>query len=88
MNIAETLADGNPRSRGRTEEVVQHGLDHSDRLEELFACVTLEVFAAFARADPALRGYLAEQLRRHQRSGRKSVAKRAAKLLADPTIKP
>jgi hypothetical protein len=45
--------------------------------------VTMDVLAEWARDDPALAAWLAGELRRLRGDGRKSVAKRASKRLAD-----
>jgi hypothetical protein len=42
---------------------------------------TLEVFSSFVRSDPTLQPYFVDQLRKHAQDSRKSVAKRATKLL-------
>lgn len=166
MNIKSALTGGNPRSLGRTEEVVRSVLRNRSRLDDLFACLfahdevvrmraadalekvcrerpdwlepftdrlltevsqinqpsvqwhlaqmlgelpltegqkakaievlkrnletatdwivlnySLEVFAEFTKEEVALRQYFIRQLKKHQSSRHKSVAKRATKLL-------
>lgn len=39
MQISEMLTGGEPRSLGKTDQVVQLVLSHPERLEELFECV-------------------------------------------------
>lgn len=166
LDLRATLSGGNPRSLGRTDEVVEYVLGNRNRLDDLFDCVfdgdetvrmragdalekicrehpewlqpftdriltemavipqpsvqwhvvqmigelplddaqreqaiailkrnlesasdwivlnySLEVFASFVRADPGLQPYFVARLHKHAQDPRKSVAKRAAKLL-------
>jgi hypothetical protein len=67
--------------RTRAIEHLKRNLEHAT--DWIVLNYTLEVFADFARQDPALRPYFHEQLIRQTSSRHKSVAKRAARLLQE-----
>ena len=54
VNIEATLSGGNPRTLGRTQDVVEHVLSHPERLDDLFACVTSADETVRMRAGDAL----------------------------------
>ena len=74
----------NARQRRRAVALLKHNLEIAT--DWIVLNYTLEVFARFVRADEGLRDYFAGQLQRLVHNPHKSVAKRVAKLLADPTM--
>lgn len=69
-----------PRQRVRAVQILRRNLDTYD--DWIVVNLTLEALAHFARSDPVLRRDLIPVLRNHRRSRRKSIARRAARLLA------
>jgi len=59
-NIEAMLSGGDPRTLGRTKQVVELVLSHPDRLDDLFACVTspdqtVQMRAGKLPADPTMK---------------------------------
>lgn len=64
----------------RAVNILKHNLEHAT--DWIVLNYSLEVFSQFATKDESLKRYFIDQLHKHQQSQHKSVAKRAAKLLA------
>ena len=69
-----------PQQRPRAVAILKRNLERHE--DWIVLNLTLHALAQFARDDPELRRELVPILRRHQADTRKSVAKRATKLLA------
>jgi len=81
-HLAQILAEIelSPKQRARAVAILKQNLDKSD--DWIVVNHTLEALGHFAGDDPRLRDELIPILQHHQASTRKSIAKRATKLLA------
>ena len=71
----------NARQRAKAVAILRRNLEQTT--DWIVLNYSLQVFASFAREDPALRDFFVAALRRHQAGPLKSVRKRATTLLAE-----